>query len=273
MIFILILRGLDTNFKITQNHPRFDSIMRRHNVVEGCNKGITALAGLIAQGRGEAFDYLLGEQSSNSAIDSVKAASALLLLAKRPVVSVNGNSVVLVPKENIELAALLNAPLEVNLFYRTKKREKAIKKFLLKHGANKKSIYGVNMKKPYHIKELEHSRGIVDPRGIKVADVVIIPLEDGDRTIALKNLGKKVIAIDLNPFSRTPNQADISIIDNITRAFPLLIKTIKEFKEKNYSQAQLEEIVNSYDKNYALKDAFNILVQNLQSNVQKENFS
>ena len=271
MIFKLTARGLATNFKITKNHPRFDSIMRRHAVVEGCQKGITALAGLIAQGRGEAFDYLLGEKTSSSAMESIKAAAALFLLAKKPVISVNGNSAVLVPNENIQLSKILNAPLEINLFYRTTKREKAIKKLLLNYGAEKKSIYGVNMKSPYHIDELEHSRGIVDPRGIAVADVVIVPLEDGDRTIALKNLGKKVIAIDLNPFSRTPKEADISIIDNITRSFPLLIQTISEFKQNQYSTTKLEEILANYNNKKALEDSYQIMLNNLQENCKKEN--
>ena len=53
-----------------------------------------------------------------------------------------------------------------------------------------------------------------------MADVVLIPLEDGDRAEALVKAGKKVIAIDLNPVSRTSMAADVSIVDELTRAIP-----------------------------------------------------
>ena len=46
-------------------------------------------------------------------------------------------------------------------------------------------------------------RAMCTNEGIFTADVVLVPLEDGDRAEALVRLGKKVIAIDLNPLSRT----------------------------------------------------------------------
>ncbi|MEI8191675.1 MAG: phosphopantothenate/pantothenate synthetase family protein, partial [candidate division NC10 bacterium] len=55
-------------------------------------------------------------------------------------------------------------------------------------------------------------------QGIAAADVVLIPLEDGDRADALRRAGKKAIAIDLNPLSRTTQAADIAIVDELTRA-------------------------------------------------------
>jgi len=45
-----------------------------------------------------------------------------------------------------------------------------------------------------------------------------VPLEDGDRTMALRRYGVKVIAIDLNPLSRTSRTADLPIVDELTRA-------------------------------------------------------
>ena len=67
---------------------------------------------------------------------------------------------------------------------------------------------------------LEHARALATRGGIYDADVVLIPLEDGDRCEALVAMGKKVIAIDLNPLSRTARKATVSIVDNILRAVP-----------------------------------------------------
>lgn len=50
--------------------------------------------------------------------------------------------------------------------------------------------------------------------------MVLVPLEDGDRTEALRRMGKTVIAIDLNPLSRTSRAANITIVDNVIRAVP-----------------------------------------------------
>jgi len=47
---------------IPRSHPRYKSLMTRELIVEGVKKGITSTQGLIAQGRGEAFDYLIGEK-------------------------------------------------------------------------------------------------------------------------------------------------------------------------------------------------------------------
>jgi len=90
---------------------------------------------LIAQGRGEAFDYLIGEISTESALQAEKAAAAKLLLANKPVISVNGNAAALVPKELIMLSELVNAPLEVNLFHRTEERVDKIIRHLRTLGA------------------------------------------------------------------------------------------------------------------------------------------
>ena len=60
---------------------------------------------------------------------------------------------------------------------------------------------------------------------IDAKDVVLVPLEDGDRTIALKKAKKKIITFDLNPLSRTARTADITIVDNVTRAMKLLVRS------------------------------------------------
>ena len=47
--------------KIPKDHCRADSLRRREKVIEGEEKGVVVKSGLIAHGRGEAFDYLMGE--------------------------------------------------------------------------------------------------------------------------------------------------------------------------------------------------------------------
>jgi 4-phosphopantoate--beta-alanine ligase len=83
----------------------------------------------------------------------------------------------------------------------------------------------------------------VDPDGIGAADTVLVPLEDGDRTEALVKMGKKVLAIDLNPLSRTAQAAHITIVDNVVRAMPLLLDSVIALK----SSTGLQEIVDGFD--------------------------
>ena len=109
--------------KIPKSHPRYVSLKTRDLIVEGVEKGITSIHGLIAHGRGEAFDYLLGEKTTNAAKKSIDSAAALLLLAKHPVISVNGNAAALAAKELVQLSKSINAKLEVNVFHPSTKRE------------------------------------------------------------------------------------------------------------------------------------------------------
>lgn len=81
-----------------------------------------------------------------------------------------------------------------------------------------------------------------------------MPLEDGDRTIALKRMNKKIITIDLNPLSRTAKASDITIVDNIVRAIPHLLDRIA-FHKRNSNKDQLLEIVNNFDNKKILSDA------------------
>jgi 4-phosphopantoate--beta-alanine ligase len=75
--------------------------------------------------------------------------------------------------------------------------------------------------------------------------VVLVPLEDGDRTEALRRLGKTVIAIDLNPLSRTAQAASITIVDNVTRAMPKLVEAVTRLK--SWDRERLLGILRSYD--------------------------
>src|SRR5512135_3093112 len=125
---------------IPEDHPRYRSLVTRELLVNGVKNGITSMQGLIAQGRGEAFDYLLGERTTASAAQAEKAAVAMMLLAKKPVISVNGNAAALVAGELCDLSKALNAPLEVNLFHRTEVRVAKIIALLKSKGAA--TVYG-----------------------------------------------------------------------------------------------------------------------------------
>ena len=113
---------------IPKSHPRAKSLLIREKLVNGFDNGLVAKEGLLAQGRGEAFDYLIGEKTNKKAKKAIERAAKLLLKAKYPVISVNGNSAALVPKELVQLSKIILATLEVNLFHSFKQRESLIKK-------------------------------------------------------------------------------------------------------------------------------------------------
>ena len=57
---------------IPKSHPRAKSLLIREKLVTGFDKGLVAKEGLLAQGRGEAFDYLLGEKTNQAAKRAIK---------------------------------------------------------------------------------------------------------------------------------------------------------------------------------------------------------
>src|SRR2546425_12122627 len=128
--------------RISPNHPRFRSLETRERLVRRFRSGIVTPQGLIAHGRGEAFDYLFGEITPESSRAATRAAVALLLNAKKPVISINGNTAALVPRDIVELARSGPAGLEVNLFHRSLARERRIASLLKHNGASK--VLGVN---------------------------------------------------------------------------------------------------------------------------------
>ena len=236
--------------KIPQSHPRYRSLIIRQKLEGGVKDGITSLNGLIAHGRGEAFDYLLGEKTHDFAKSATKEAALLFVNATHPVISVNGNTAVLVTRELIGLAAVLRAPLEINLFHSSESRLSKTKKFLQLHGAATILLPDKTCIMPF----LESERKYVHPRGIAISDVVFVPLEDGDRTEALIKNGKKVITVDLNPLSRTAQKATVTIVDNIIRALPLLILEIKRIQKAQSKQRSVP-----YSNKKILSEAVNTL--------------
>lgn len=251
--------------KIPPDHPRAKSLQVREKLIEHYLDGTVAEAGLIAHGRGEAFDYLLGENTTKPALHALEAAAAALLTAETPVISVNGNTAALVAKEIVKLAEATNAKIEVNLFYRAPERETAVKELLTKAGAH--NVLGVGENASATIEELNSERRRVDPRGILKADVVMVPLEDGDRTEALVKMNKKVIAIDLNPLSRTSQKATITIVDNIVRAAPKLIQTTR--KLKRHTQKELKKILHNFNNKKNLAESLILIRQNLSTTAEK----
>jgi 4-phosphopantoate---beta-alanine ligase len=239
---------------IPPNHPRAKSLHIRELLVAGFKDGLVVPEGLIAHGRGEAFDYLLGEHTSAAARIAAKAASSTLLLADHPVISVNGNVAALCAKEIVELSHITDAVIEVNLFYRTRQREIAIERELKKNKAG--IVLGIKKSKA-SIPELQSERRRVDHNGIYKADAVFVPLEDGDRTEALVNTGKTVITIDLNPLSRTAKAAQITVVDNIIRAIPEMIIAAKHLKMKDKST--LKKIVEEFDNKSNLAESLRLI--------------
>jgi len=228
---------------IPKSHPRAASLHIREKLVQGYRSGLVVEEGLMAHGRGETFDYLIGEKTSKNALKAINAAAKALVLAKSPVISVNGNFAALCPKEIVNLAKTVNAKIEVNLFYVSQKRKKAIANLLRKNGA--KEILGLDPRSSRKIPKLNSARRVVDKDGIFSADVVLVPLEDGDRTLALKKFGKKVITFDLNPLSRTAQTADITIVDNVIRGMKILIDVSKKLtKQKNLKQERFNNKEN-----------------------------
>jgi 4-phosphopantoate--beta-alanine ligase len=249
---------------IPKSHPRAKSLLIREKLVSGFEKGLVAKEGLLAQGRGEAFDYLLGEKTGRSAKLAIKAAAAQILLADLPVISVNGNIAALCPKEIVKLSKQTGSKIEVNLFYSNEKRKKAIVKTLKNSGA--KEILGTNSRSKTILSGIDSARRIVDKNGIFSADVVVVPLEDGDRTLALRKAGKIVITFDLNPLSRTSQTANITIVDNVTRAIDLLIENCKKLSKK--SKNSLEKIVTDFDNKKNLSGNINEIKINLTKRSQ-----
>lgn len=236
---------------IPKSHPRAESLLVRERLVGGFERGLVAVEGLLAEGRGEAFDYLLGEKTGRPARAAIRAAAARLLLAEDPVISVNGNVAALCPGEVVRLGKAAGAKIEVNLFYASEKRGRAIARTLEKNGAGR--VLGTDRRSSVRLPGTDSARRTVDRDGIFSADVVVVPLEDGDRTGALRKAGKKVIAFDLNPMSRTSQAADITIVDNVTRAMALLAGSCKRLSGRG--AGQLERIAGGFDNRKNLSDS------------------
>jgi 4-phosphopantoate--beta-alanine ligase len=242
--------------EIPKSHPRYASLVLREKLVEGFKQGVVAPEGLVAQGRGEMFDYLLGERTTKESRVASRAAAALLVDAKRPVISVNGNVAALCPEEVVRLSRVASARIEVGLFHRTDERVSKIQKLLEDHGAE--GVLG--FLPDARIPGIDHLRALCTKEGIYSADVVLIPLEDGDRAGALVKMGKRIIAIDLNPMSRTARVATVTIVDEVTRAIRELVKNIEDMAD---DPDAAKKALAKYDRDENLGEIAKLMSANL----------
>jgi 4-phosphopantoate--beta-alanine ligase len=238
---------------IPSDHPRYRSLVTRERLAEAAREGIVAMEGLTAHGRGEAFDYLIGEQTTASARLAARIAAALLLTARHPVISVNGNTAALAAPEIAALQKASGALVEVNLFHRTEERITLIEGVLTRAGA------GVFSGPAERLLPLSHDRAWCRRDGMYAADVILVPLEDGDRCEALVKMGKTVIAIDLNPLSRTARAATVTIVDELTRALPEMTRACRELDNDECAR-----LIDGIDNHYLLKEAIREMTTRLE---------
>lgn len=239
---------------IPKSHPRYESLVLRDKIVKAQKEGYLAESAMIAHGRGEAFDYLLGEKTTFPAKRAMYAAVATILLSENPVISVNGNTTALAIDEVIQFAKTVNAKIEINLFYRTDERVEKITELYKKHRYSQ--ILGTKDDDIKYLKSIKNERASASKTGIYSADTVLVPLEDGDRAEILSKTGKKTITIDLNPLSRTSQTSDISIVDNVVRAFPFMTEIAKDLKTQD--KQLLINMINDFDNRKNLKEALKL---------------
>lgn len=239
--------------EIPPTHPRAKSLIIREKLVEGFRKGIVVPQGLIAHGRGEAFDYLLGEKTTKYAYDAERAAVCLLLLSNKSIISINGNTAALSSRDLVILSNLTKSGIEVNLFHKSMARSNAIARILRKEDATE--VLGLDAKFKSTINDISSNRKYVDKNGIMNSDTIFVALEDGDRTKSLVKMGKKVISVDLNPLSRTAMASDLTIVDNIVRAIPNMIKISEQLvrRDKSYLLQQIKNFDNKENMHKSLQ--------------------
>ena len=232
---------------VDPSHPRYQSLMIRKKVADAGVKGMLADSAMIAHGRGEAFDYLLGERTIPSALEATKEAAARLVRARKPVLSLNGNAIALAGQEFLTIASQLDCPIEINIFYRTPERMGALlghlKMLNTKLGLDVEILGGVP---DARIPGLEGPRGACQSNGIFEADTILVPLEDGDRCEALVAMGKEVLVIDLNPLSRSSGRGTVTIVDEVTRVATNMIQIIPQRPQ-----------VTEWNNNHVLQAALN----------------
>ena len=234
-------------------HPRYESLRIRELLVESVASGLTSPHGLLAHGRGEALDYLLGERTHEFARLAISAGVGMLLRARRAVISVNGNAAALVPGPLVELSQSVGAALEVNLFHSGTDRERLISDHLKAHGAGEVLLPDGETV----IRGIASGRRHVNAQGIGSADVVFVPLEDGDRCAGLRAVGKDVVTVDLNPLSRTAQASSVAIVDNVVRALPLMVS--EAGRMSGFGDSELRREVSTYDHVRVLREAERVL--------------
>jgi 4-phosphopantoate--beta-alanine ligase len=148
--------------------------------------------------------------------------------AKRPVISLNGNAVALAGESLLMLAERLSCPVEINIFYRTPERMAAlIGRLEAIKEEHQLEVQILGAEPNARIPGLKGPRANCTKEGIIDSDVIMVPLEDGDRCEALVAMGKTVIVIDLNPLSRSAKMGSITIVDELTRVVQNMLVDIE----------------------------------------------
>ena len=247
-----------SDFAADKSHPRYQSLLMRHRLELAAKAGMLADSALIAHGRGEAYDYLLGEKTIPSAHDATMEALAHLQNANSAVISLNGNTIALAGMELMKLASLLNIPVEVNIFYRTPERMSTLLSHLYKiKDDNDLDVEILGENPDAKIPGLEGPRANCCKNGIYDSDVILVPLEDGDRCEALVAMGKTVLVIDLNPLSRSARMGSVTIVDELSRvANNLLVGAMQKITRKPSS---------NYDNSQHLQAAIDYITSTLSS--------
>ena len=238
---------------LSKAHPRYESLVLRDKIVKASKEGLLADSAMIAHGRGESFDYLIGEKTTIPAKRAMYVTVALMILSKNPVISVNGNTTALAIDEIIEFAKAVDAKIEINLFYRTDKRVDKLTQLYKDHGYPE--ILGSNDDDIMYINEIKNPRASASKTGIYSADTILVPLEDGDRAEILSKSGKNIITIDLNPLSRTSKMSDVSIVDNVVRAIPFMTKIADDLKSQD--KELLKGMIKDFDNKTNLEESLN----------------
>ena len=241
--------------KIPSDHPRTSSLIIREKLVDGFYNGIVVPQGLIAHGRGEAFDYLLGEKTTRYAHSAEKVAVCMLLLSGKSTISINGNAAALCAKDLVKLSYATKSRIEVNLFHKSEARSSAIARKLRKEGSLE--VLGVDAKAKSIVYGISSNRRFVDKVGIMDSDTIFVALEDGDRTESLVRMGKKVISVDLNPLSRTAIASNVTIIDNIVRAIPNMLKLSEQLVKKKRSY--LHSLIKTFDNKENIRNSLLVI--------------
>ncbi len=217
-----------SHFAADPSHPRYQSLLLRHRLEQAEKDGLLAGSAMIAHGRGEAYDYLLGERTIPSAHKATVQALGTLKKAKRPVISLNGNAVALAGESLLMLAERLSCPVEINIFYRTPERMAAlIGRLEAIKEEHQLEVQILGAEPNARIPGLKGPRANCTKEGIIDSDVIMVPLEDGDRCEALVAMGKTVIVIDLNPLSRSAKMGSITIVDELTRVVQNMLVDIE----------------------------------------------
>ena len=242
-------------FSADPSHPRYQSLLSRHKLEQAAKQGMLADSALIAHGRGEAYDYLIGEKTSPNALEATKNALAHLSAGTKAVISLNGNTTALAGYELMKIAEYLQCPIEVNIFYRTEQRINALFGYLDDIKQEHDISIDILGKNPdTTIPGLKGPRAKCCSEGIYSSDVILVPLEDGDRCEALVEMGKTVIVVDLNPLSRSAKMASITIVDEISRVAKNMLNLI----ETN----DLPDIEIEFNNNKNLQTSVNIIAEN-----------